>query len=46
MAQQRPAQVPTGVDVMKRAGALLEGTPEEIEGLAGRLPVFRIDPIT
>ncbi|MDT5208340.1 MAG: hypothetical protein QOF67_755 [Mycobacterium sp.] len=41
-----PAQVPTGVDLMKRAGVLTEGTPDELEGLAGRLPVFRIDPIT
>ena len=38
--------VPTGVQLMKRAGVLTEGTPEELEGLAGRLPVFRIDPIT
>ncbi len=41
-----PAQVPTGVDLMKRAGVLSDGTPDELEGLAGRLPVFRIDPIT
>jgi deazaflavin-dependent oxidoreductase (nitroreductase family) len=41
-----PAQVPTGVDLMKRAGVLADGTPDELEGLAGRLPVFRIDPIT
>jgi hypothetical protein len=31
---------------MKRAGVLIEGLPDELEGLAGRLPVFRIDPIT
>jgi len=31
---------------MKRAGVLTEGTPDELEGLAGRLAVFRIDPIT
>jgi deazaflavin-dependent oxidoreductase (nitroreductase family) len=41
-----PALVPTGVDLMKRAGVLTDGTPDELEGLAGRLPVFRIDPIT
>ena len=41
-----PAAVPTGVDLMKRVGLLTEGTPEEVEGLAGRCPVFRIDPIT
>jgi deazaflavin-dependent oxidoreductase (nitroreductase family) len=41
-----PAAVPTGVDLMKRAGVLTSGTPDELEGLAGRLPVFRIDTIT
>jgi deazaflavin-dependent oxidoreductase (nitroreductase family) len=41
-----PAQVPTGVDLMKRARVLTDGTPDELEGLAGRLPVFRIDSIT
>jgi deazaflavin-dependent oxidoreductase (nitroreductase family) len=41
-----PALVPTGVDLMKRSRVLADGTPEELEGLAGRLPVFRIDPVT
>ena len=41
-----PAAVPTGADLMKRVGLLTEGTPDEAEGLAGRCPVFRIDPIT
>jgi F420H(2)-dependent quinone reductase len=41
-----PGAVPTGVDLMKRAGVLTSGTPDELEGLAGRLPVFRIDSIT
>ena len=41
-----PAQVATGVDLMKRAGVLTTGTAEEPEGLAGQLPVFRIDPVT
>jgi len=40
-----PAQVSTGVDIMKRAGVLKTGTPDELEGLAGRLPVFRVDPV-
>ena len=34
-----------GVDIMKRAGVLKTGTPEELESLAGRLPVFRVDPV-
>jgi len=41
-----PAAVPTGVQLMKRAGVLTEGTPDECAGLADRLPVFRVDPIT
>ncbi len=41
-----PALVPTGADLMKRAGVLQTGTPEELESMAGRLVVFRIDPVT
>jgi deazaflavin-dependent oxidoreductase (nitroreductase family) len=40
-----PAAVPTGVQLMKRAGVLTDGSPEECAGLASRLPVFRIDPL-
>jgi len=40
-----PVQVATGVDIMKRAGVLKSGTADELEGLAGRLPVFRIDAV-
>lgn len=41
-----PAAVPTGVELMKRVGLLTDGTPDEAEALAGRCPVFRIDPVT
>jgi deazaflavin-dependent oxidoreductase (nitroreductase family) len=41
-----PGLAPTGVDLMKQSGVLTEGTPDELAGLAGRLPVFRIDPVT
>lgn len=41
-----PAAVPTGVELMKRAGLLTEGTPDEVETLAGRCPVFRIEAVT
>jgi deazaflavin-dependent oxidoreductase (nitroreductase family) len=41
-----PSAVPTGVELMKRSGVLTSGTPDELEALAGRLPVFRIDAIT
>lgn len=40
-----PAAVPTGVELMKRVGVLTTGTPDELGGMAGRLAVFRIDPI-
>lgn len=44
--RQFPVQVPTGVDLMKRAGVLTVGTPDELESMAGRLAVFRIEAIT
>lgn len=40
-----PVQVADGVDIMKRAGVLKTGTVDELEGMAGQLPVFRIDPV-
>ncbi|OZM73305.1 deazaflavin-dependent nitroreductase [Amycolatopsis antarctica] len=39
-----PIEVPTGVPIMKDAGLVAEGTPDEYEALAGRCAVFRIDP--
>lgn len=39
-------QVAVGVDLMKRAGILQAGSAEELEGMAGRLAVFRIEPVT
>jgi deazaflavin-dependent oxidoreductase (nitroreductase family) len=39
-----PTEVPTGVGFMKRAGLVTEGSPDEVEGLAGRCAVFRLDP--
>lgn len=41
-----PQLVPTGLAIMKRSGVLTDGTRDELEALAGRLPVFRIDRIT
>lgn len=41
-----PTQLPTGVGFVQRAGLVTDGSPGEFEALAGRLPVFRIDPIT
>jgi deazaflavin-dependent oxidoreductase (nitroreductase family) len=40
-----PAEVPTGVGFMKRAGLISDGRPEEFEALAGRCAVFRLDPV-
>lgn len=39
-----PGAVPAGVSMMKDAGLVNEGTPDEYEKLAGRCAVFRIDP--
>ena len=41
--RQFPVQVPAGVGFLKHAGLVTDGTPEELEGLAGVLPVFRVD---
>lgn len=41
-----PELVPTGADLMKRAGVLTTGTSDEMETLAGRLAVFRIEAVT
>ncbi|WP_020673478.1 nitroreductase family deazaflavin-dependent oxidoreductase [Amycolatopsis nigrescens] len=40
-----PAEVPSGVDMMKQAGLVEEGTPAEFEALAGRCPVFRFESL-
>lgn len=41
-----PTQLPTGVSFVRRSGLVTDGSPAEFEALAGRLPVFRVDPIT
>lgn len=40
-----PVEVPIGVSFLKRAGLVGEGTPDEVEALAGRIAVFRLDPL-
>jgi deazaflavin-dependent oxidoreductase (nitroreductase family) len=40
-----PQEVPVGVAFGKRSGLILQGTPDEFEALAGRLPVFRFEPL-
>jgi deazaflavin-dependent oxidoreductase (nitroreductase family) len=39
-----PVEVPVGVGFGKRSGLVREGTPDEFETLAGKVPVFRFDP--
>jgi deazaflavin-dependent oxidoreductase (nitroreductase family) len=41
-----PVQVPVGVAFAKRSGIVTDGTSDEFEALAGRLAVFRFDPVT
>ena len=40
-----PSEVPVGVGFLKRSGLVRQGTPDEVEALAGRISVFRFDPI-
>ena len=40
-----PVEVPTGVGFIKNAGLVTGPNPDEFEALAGRCPVFRIDPV-
>jgi deazaflavin-dependent oxidoreductase (nitroreductase family) len=40
-----PTQLPTGVAFVQRAGLVSDGSPDEFEALAGRLRVFRVDPV-
>jgi deazaflavin-dependent oxidoreductase (nitroreductase family) len=40
-----PVEVPTGVSFMKDVGLVTGPHPDEFEALAGRCPVFRVDPV-
>lgn len=40
-----PVKVPVGVAFAKRSGLVRDGSPDEFEALAGRLAVFRFDPV-
>ncbi|WP_375481758.1 deazaflavin-dependent nitroreductase [uncultured Mycobacterium sp.] len=40
-----PSEVPVAVGFLKRAGLVRKGTPDEVAALAGRIAVFRLDPI-
>lgn len=45
MLRAFPTEVPVGVAFAKRSGMVRDGTPDEFEALAGRIAVFRFDPI-
>ena len=40
-----PVEVPSGVGFIKNAGLVTGPHPDEFEALAGRLAVFRLDPV-
>jgi deazaflavin-dependent oxidoreductase (nitroreductase family) len=40
-----PVEVPVGVTFAKRSGMVVDGTSDEFEALAGRIAVFRFDPV-
>jgi len=40
-----PIEVPVGIGFLKRSGLVRQGTPDEVEALAGRIAVFRFDPV-
>jgi deazaflavin-dependent oxidoreductase (nitroreductase family) len=41
-----PVEVPVGLAFAKRSGMVVDGTSDEFEALAGRIAVFRFDPVT
>ncbi len=45
LLRQFPVLVPTGVSFIRSAGLVTGPNPDEFEALAGRIPVFRFDPV-
>jgi deazaflavin-dependent oxidoreductase (nitroreductase family) len=45
LLRQFPVKVPTGVEFIKNAGLVTGPNADEFEALAGRCPVFRLDPV-
>ena len=45
LLREFPLRVPTGVGFVKNAGLVTGPKPDEFEALAGRCPVFRLDPV-
>lgn len=46
LLREFPVKVPSGVGFIKNAGLLTGAHPDEFEALAGRYPVFRMDPVS
>jgi deazaflavin-dependent oxidoreductase (nitroreductase family) len=40
-----PVEVPVGVAFAKSSGMVVDGSSDEFEALAGRIAVFRLDPV-
>jgi hypothetical protein len=40
-----PVEVPVGVAFAKSSGMVVDGSSDEFEALAGRIAVFRFDPV-
>jgi deazaflavin-dependent oxidoreductase (nitroreductase family) len=45
LLREFPIKVPTGVGFIKGAGLVTGPNPDEFEALAGKCPVFRLDPV-
>jgi hypothetical protein len=45
LLREFPVKVPSGVGFVKNAGLVTGPNPDEFEALAGRLAVFRVDPV-
>jgi hypothetical protein len=45
LLREFPVKVPSGVGFIKNAGLVTGPNPDEFEALAGRCPVFRVEPV-
>ena len=45
LLREFPVRVPAGVGFIKSTGLVTGPNPDEFEALAGRCPVFRLDPV-
>lgn len=45
MLRRLPIEVPGWIGFLRSAGLIIDGTPDDFEGLADTMPIFRFDPI-